>query len=61
MRGDCFDDERRFGSGGEGDVAGRTRTGLFNRLMERLWPDLAGKKVVFHEASGPHSNKTCLQ
>jgi hypothetical protein len=25
---------------------------LFNRLMERLWPFLAGKKVVFHEASG---------
>ena len=22
---------------------------LFNRLMERLWPDLLDKKVVFHE------------
>ncbi|MBM7854916.1 hypothetical protein JOC37_001296 [Desulfohalotomaculum tongense] len=25
---------------------------LFNRIMCRLWPELAGKKVVFHEATG---------
>ena len=25
---------------------------LFNRLMDRLWPDLAGKKVALVEATG---------
>jgi hypothetical protein len=32
-----------------GEMPWEDQNWLFNRLMERLWPDLLDKKVVFHE------------
>jgi hypothetical protein len=62
MRGGCFDDERRLDQAAR-EMSWEDQNWLLNWLMERLWPDLVSKKVVFHEAVrilGAGTSKTKL-
>ena len=45
MRGDRFDDERGLDRAAK-EMSWEEQNWLFNRLMDRLWPDLTGKQVA---------------